>query len=349
MDKLFSLGRLGVGAGVTTGFTDTSAVLDVNGQIRIRGLGPFLPATGKMLTAVDGTGLAQWVSHTPLTNTLSPGFGINATALTATPRVVAIDPDQVQKRVTPLVGCPLFQGMSKVDIDGLPSCFPLVITLTTASPTSGLAMGGIGPLVLAVQTGSGLQVSGSNQVVVRPPTTDSGLATGSGLTLSGGALKFDNLNCGPVGIGSNTGEYWQYNTSTGWGCGTLRSSAPPGESIMYIKTWGGAPMACPGASSAYGAWTDLGYTQENATTDSTPLTNYIRYCYRNSVASSDRLCQVMYLKQRSMVSGVPTNPPACPASGSGWVPLTASANYDTQEYAGDSTSFNNVRTCYRCI
>ena len=58
----FTNGRVGIGT------TNPSQVLDVNGQVRIRNGGPD---TGKVLTALDATGIASWQ---PADSALPPGM-----------------------------------------------------------------------------------------------------------------------------------------------------------------------------------------------------------------------------------------------------------------------------------
>ncbi len=340
--QVVAIDKIGVGAGVLGTIDDTVAVLDVNGQVKITPVVP-LGAGNYVLAASDSTGLASWVLPSSLigTNGLTVGYGIDEAQFALSSRTVAIEPTETQRRIND--SCPPNTAMFGINEDGSTTtpvqyCRPFVTNVTTPAG-SGIAGGSVGPVSLNLQAGGGLSKVG-NQIRVSFTAAYSGLST-----TTNNPLKFDNYQCGPFGTGSNQGEYWQYSSSTSrWECGRLYGATPPGESIMQIRGIS-TPPVCPTSLATYGAWTDLGPgpVQEYAIPGST-ATHYVRTCYRNSVAGNDRLCQVIYLKQRS--DAAPTNPPACSTltPTNTWVSAGA-----TQEYAGDSTHFNNVNTCYRCF
>ncbi len=72
-----------VGIGPDVSGIDPSTNLDVNGQIRVRGVASALPTPGKVLTAVDSTGLATWqtpdISTNPTATPIPPSVETGVT------------------------------------------------------------------------------------------------------------------------------------------------------------------------------------------------------------------------------------------------------------------------------
>ncbi|MBI2100759.1 MAG: hypothetical protein HYT47_01965 [Candidatus Vogelbacteria bacterium] len=110
-------------------------MLDVDGQIRIRGGGP---ATGLVLTS-DADGLAQWAAPptggiTSLSqDTTNPGIILNPNPVTGI-GTVGVDSSYIQRRVT--TTCPAGQEMYSISSTGAASCRAGTIKLTAGSGLS---------------------------------------------------------------------------------------------------------------------------------------------------------------------------------------------------------------------
>ncbi len=354
--NLFAIGRLGVGAGVTTGFTDTSAVLDVNGQIRIRGTGSFPPGVNKILTAVNNTGLSQWQDPPVGITQLDEGLGIDLADYSGlggainwgvisitSDGVIAINPAITQKRISG--DCGVNRAIRRVDIDGLltgaANCNSVVTTIQ-ANSASGLTLSagaGVstnaesGPITLNVNAGPGIIINSSNQVTMNVLAT-----AGDGLQISGSpaTVKFET-NCA-------NGQTWKYDTSSSpalWVCSSLppAPNTQPGGSVMYLKTKpAGTLAACPsvaGCSSGTG-WCEalygVGVSPNQYTSDeavSSSAYNKVRVCYRTDVS-----CQVINISSKN------SPPPGCPA---GWTSAQIS-----NEHSPGGLSTNYTNTCYIC-
>ena len=295
-----------------------TSTLDVDGQVRIRGplTGPNAPANAKVLAAVDGTGLAHWISDSFPIDQISSGFGISTTSWAG--GIVAIDTNIIQ-RTLPNTACDFKSGVYSIDQNSLTiNCRPFVTSITLASSPNGLTLGGIdGARSLSVNlTGGGLATDASNNITV----TDTG-SGGTGLKFDGTNLRFDNYNC------NGTALYWQSTGPGTWTC-MSRPAEPPGGSILFLASPSSSPtlpLACPTSPDV---WIDLGIHVE-ASGGVTP--NNVRKCYH-----STKSCQVLYIKHNT----VPV--PSCP---SGWV-ATPGTGSQYNEYVNGLNHFS--RACTLC-
>jgi hypothetical protein len=320
------------------------AILDIDGQIRIRGGNP---GQDKLL-AVDASaatnGLATWSDA--LFNQvywLEAGFGIvpdpsfappGGTPGTYVKEKVAVATTTIQSRITG--SCPSTNSaISAVAQDGTVSCRSLVSGVTTANGGLTVTGGGVGPINLSINAGAGLDTT-SGPLQVKP------LAIGSGLVISNNYLKFATTTPAIDTACSGNNVYWKYNTSSGkWDCSASLGSRKPGESIMYLKRMGGyTPDACPSG------WTNfpigiLGYYTEQV---GGGYHNYVRICKRTVPAD---ICQTMYLTNSSGPIGCSAvsipNPPACPTA-NGW----SEANINSVYTPNAGNYCNKVRVCSKC-
>lgn len=340
---------------------DTTALLDVDGQVRIRGpVGAFAPAEGKVLTAVDTTGLARWVPAPDGIAQLDEGFGIdlsdysgpdgimgtaddgqqnsNVTSISST-GVVAIDPSETQRKINDTCLGP-DQAIKKINnliipngtVD--PSCQSFVTTVE-AGTNSGLTLmiGGAtstvptsGPVTLKINPGPGITINGSNQLSLN---VNSG--TGDGLQISSGQVKFESCA---------SGQTWKYNTFTSsWECANFPSIA--GDSVMYLKVrddlaGNPPPPSCPAFPNP--GWSPVPGISPLAYTSNENVGggrfNRVRACYIVSQS-----CRVMAIRS-STSAGLPT----CASFG---IPAWSTAA-TTEEYAPGGVAINYVRTCYIC-
>ena len=323
--KILAINKLGVGSIFTNpNQLDATAVLDVNGLIRLRSGCPLgINCTNKILISSNADGLATWAD--PLSVILLfgleagfgivPGAGSPGMAMDADSKVHVATTTQIQARITGVCGND--SAITTVKQDGAVDCLPLVSSLTdTPVGGSGLSISNTaGAVTLSVNTaGGGLAASG-NLLKVNPP------AAGSGLLLSGGSLKFDTTNC------SGANVYWKYVTGTGWTC----SASPTGGTIMYLSSLG-TPPNCPTSPSP--DWVELGVSKEYVTAFG--YSTNTRICRWNR---NNPVCRVMYLTQVT-----PTTPPACPSD---WT----SHRVETVVAPGSPQTilyYNQVRTCYKC-
>lgn len=338
VDPLYVDGKMGIGPdfGEGTEQIDSTALLDVDGQIRIRGMSqvPVGFDPGSVLESVDDSGFAKWVT-TPAVfdkDSLQAGYGINLiwNEETKSYTVSTID-SLVQKRVIDSCGDPT--ALTKINELGaiVPAtdCRSFVTTINTQ--TGGIIGTGQGPNVPVINVGSltncgnncsGLMISGNKLKVNQP-------VSGSGLLLSGNYLGFNTSAC------SGTNAYWKYSTTLGWICSTPYPSAatPAGEGVMYLRArkWTSDTLpACPSGSG----WTAISPDGTEAA-GTAGIVNDVRTCYNSS-----NLCQVFELK-----APTPSSAPSCPSSASGWSQIS------TKEYIYSTltTSYNNVNVCYRCV
>ena len=351
-NRLFVDGKVGIGPsfGSPTNLPiDSTALLDVDGQIRIRG-GNFGSGGigGKVLTAVDDTGLARWLSVTGGLTHLDEGFGIDladysgpggtynqaVTTITSSGEI-AIKPSETQRKINDTCvatnqAIKTINGFITANGTVDPQCQTFVNTIQ-ANGSSGLTLtsGGVpstnptdGAVSLAVNVGPGLTLNGSNQIAL-----NINAAAGDGLRLDGSnRIAFENCTAG------QNGYTWKYDSATQtWSCATFppAPSSQPGGSVIYLRTVSGStPVSCPGAP-----WSEaprggaLTYTSEEAVTAA--LYNKVRVCYNTTTS-----CQVIYLKSRTSPA------PSCPA---GWTTVQSST-----EYAPGGTVTNYANTCYLC-
>ncbi|MFH1170816.1 MAG: hypothetical protein V1704_04630 [Candidatus Vogelbacteria bacterium] len=340
---------------VIIGFTtsDPRAILDINGQVRIRG-DCFTAGgcSGKVLMAsTTDNGLAVWGNLSSISNdlqNLNPDYftphplGIILTdtdsptgaicGVTTTHCRIDVATTTIQTKITGT--CPSSSAISEVKQDGTVSCQPLVSSISTSETVagdSGLSGGGDGPITLSINPGAGLEVSGNNFQVKTPPV-------GSGLVISNNYLQFATTTPALNTACSGSNVYWKYNASNGkWDCGAPQGVS--GASIMYLKSNSSTPT-CPTG------WTSLGATTEYVSS----LQNYGIICKRS--VDTDR-CQVMYLTNTAVPPSVPPlisctpgnyNPPACPGD---WFDATVAPSI-VYASGGSSMYCNKVRTCYKC-
>ena len=197
-------GKLGIGPGAVISF-DPFAVLDVDGQIRIRGGGA---AANRVLTS-DANGLASWgVAPAAGINALYEGNGIDLTPNTIIPTsgTIAINDAYTQRRVGPT--CAAGQEIYSISQTGVASCRPATISLTagtglTATPVNPITNAGtisINPLVTQ-QRVSGTCAVGAIATISQTGTvtcqsSNINLTPGTGITLTPNPIT----NTGTVAI-----------------------------------------------------------------------------------------------------------------------------------------------------
>src|SRR3989344_7362857 len=126
--NLFVDGQVGLGEGFTNGSLtlDSTARLDIDGQIRIRGGWVGAAAAGKVLTT-NADGLASWGDPPgPGITSLTPGTGITiyqppgtpVNPLTGGSGQIAVNTGVIQKRVTGTCST----GIISINSDGIPAC-----------------------------------------------------------------------------------------------------------------------------------------------------------------------------------------------------------------------------------
>ncbi len=355
-NRLYVDGKVGIGPAATTSI-DATALLDVDGQIRVRGpLTPpeYAPAAGRVLTSIDTSGLARWQANASGIISITESTTTDAivdpvpSGLTLTPDpitnngTIAINENETQRRVAP--GCPLLGAMTGIAPSGVPTCNNYVMSVEApdGSPPGSSSVSGLwgapdprsGAVTLGVNVGTapdntGLRIDPDNKVKINVNTA---LGDGDGLTVDAttNTLRFEP--CAP-------GETWKYVGSS-WTCDSFppvppAPSSQPGESIMYLRarSTGGStnPLPCPPGWSEVTnpslSWTsneNVGGANFNRT----------RVCYR-----SDLSCQTLYLRSTSASSPAPAS---CPAV-TGMVNLGVS-----EELAPGGATINYTRTCYVC-
>lgn len=263
--RLFVDDKVGIGLPLVLGFPSSpTADLDVNGQIRIRGGCPVGGcASGQVLKAVDGSGLAHWEANVVGISSLKEGFGIdlgtsatdyNVSEITDSGFIriadgtlaldktnkngVAPNPGaEVQDRVTGECTSSTYYpygAISAIGNTGQVSCRSFVTTVA-AGPTSGLilTLDGVptqnpvsGPVSLAVNVGVTADNSGlliSGNNIVKMNVAT--LTTGDGLTIDTASNRVQFESCG-------NNETWRYNTALSkWECYALPTApaTPPGN------------------------------------------------------------------------------------------------------------------------
>jgi hypothetical protein len=331
------------------------AILDIDGQIRIRGGNPGL---NKFLKS-DDSGLASWAPLNPAMAKLTEGFGIDLgdytgpldangdptltfepTEITTTGKISVwtglgniptnrddVDPniEAIQRRITGTAS-PI-QAITAVTTSGA-ATFSNFVTTAQAGSGSGLTL---------TNTTSGLTTTSATSGPISL-AVNVGPATGntSGLSTTTGNIVKLNVDTAGTGDGlridatDNTvkfetctdGYTWKY-VSGAWTCSAFPTSSisMPGESVMYLRVK--SPTTAPSCPSG---WSGITSVESAGATN----TNNVQVCYR-----SDKGCQVIYLR------AYPSSPVSCPAS---WTPEAASSS----EWAPGGSSTNNVRTCYIC-
>ncbi len=349
--KILAVNKLGVGFQATPAL-DPTALLDVNGQIRIRGpsTGPYAPGVGKVLTAYDAgtetnTGLARWETPVAGVSEIREGYGIDIGKYDPTPpgtvdytvtssagvTYIKINSGETQQRISSSCASP--KAMTAVAQNGVPTCQSFVTT-ARANLSSGLTLtdeSGVvttnavsGPIALAVNAGPGLAIN-NNQLALNVIET-AGAGDGLRIDTTDNTVKFETCA---------NDQTWKYNAATAkWECASLPPAnyIVPGDSLMYLRvkdTANVAPPSCPtnwieappNTSSPYGNYTgneNVGGGRYNRT----------RACFR-----SDRPCQTIYFRSSAI-------PSSCPG---GW----SQAAY-VFEWAPGGVYSNSVRTCYIC-
>lgn len=356
--KMVINGPLGIGANFCVGGEppgciefDGQAVLDIAGQLRIRG---GTPGPGKVLIAaspdgINADGTVAW-GDPPFTgiSQLAAGPGITfsqfatgnppGTKVTTLPNTgnpnghISIFNGEVQRRIaedcitTP--GGNNYSGLIEIRSDGTIVCRNFIIDVNAGSGLDGLVTNGVA--TLNVDVGDGLIVDGSSKLTINVGATGDGLAAGpTGLTFE---------SC----TGSNKTWKW-VDATTKWTCADFpgasgSATALPGESVMYLKRKNsglgfGDPAACPDTN-----WSASALYNENVGHASN--FNRVRACYRADVS-----CQSFRLTATS--TGTLGN---CP--GSSWATttgaLTCGSGPCSREFAPGGTLDHYVRTCYLC-
>ena len=355
--KILAINKLGVGF-TDANQLDATAVLDVNGPIRLRSGCASGDCTNKVLTSFNPDGLASWQIPTAGLVRLAEGFGVdfcdyghpitpgtNCSRSEITEEgVIAVAagqlgtalPATIQQRLTSDCLLPSGRAMTKIDSSGNPTCSSFVttvqapansgLTLLSGLPLAAATTAVSGAITLKIYTGApsdntGLKINASNQVALNVNET---AGAGDGLTVSGGLVKFESCAAN---------QTWKYD-GTKWGCADFVFAQPLGESVMYLRSpSSGTPPSCPALPSP--GWTQvtssLAWTGNESVGHAT-VYNKMRACYRN-----DKACQVIYFRSTSATSPAPAN---CPGS---W---TQAAN--SSEYAPGGAYTNYVRTCYLC-
>ncbi len=341
--KILAVNKLGVGF-TKSNDLDSTALLDVAGQIRIRGGNPG-PGKVLMVDALASiNGLARWSEWPSLVSTLEEDFGIKIYSSPTAKIVATASTTVVQNRITgDCNASPARKAIKVVNQDGTVGCLDLVSSINdNSSSIGGLNISNLnGSLTLALNPSptGGLVLSGSPaKLTVKPPVA------GSGLILMNNYLQFATTT-NLVTPCSGTNVYLKYNTATGWNCNDPNPPQPPGDSVAYFKAISGVsyPISCPDASTPGGAWAEVGsVTTENATP--TGGRQYVRTCiHLVNPSLFGKVCRVLYLKDA-------INFPLCPTQGldppnsTGWSSLGLYT-----EYGGDDSSRNNVNVCMECF
>ena len=301
---------------------DPLSVLDITGQIRIRGNAGDPPINdGDVLTS-DANGRASWAP--PSVNTsynINNGFGI--APITPITPIIEINPAETQRRI--LGTCADPQAVQSVEEDGtVVNCRSFVTSVATTSMSAiDLTHDSVtGQVTLdRIRVGGGglyyqpfLQVRGRTVFWINY----------SGLAIENNSLKLRNTCPDKYYWFSLGGGYW--DCAAGPDPSSIPTS-PPGSGVMYLKAKVGfTPAVCPAG------WTDLGTHQEAAGSTS----NVVRTCVK-----SDQSCQVTYFKSAT------SPPPGCGSSAGGSPPPgTLQAATWAETYVDGVTHF--VRACYLC-
>ncbi len=359
--RLFVDGKIGIGPGFATADPpkiDTTALLDVDGQIRVRGgnEGPGI-ITSKVLTATTTGGLAVWRTPPTGVTQLNRGLGItfNPDPMTQTNTItsgtggfITAYLPETQRRIDS--GCGPNQGVKSISAGTVSQLATSICTAfvtrvtgsggaTTTGPGSGTG-GGTVNVAVNLATNSGLKVNASNQLLLD-------VSPIGGLGLSGNQLTL-RTDCG-----TNPFLTWN-NGASRWDCmaNPTPPSSPPGGSVMYIRGYGwgfnysvSEPLSCPvsGDGGSVTSWieaprgTGLNYTSEEDVGGTVTQVNKVRICYK-----LDQTCQIFYSTSKDLIAN--GNPPNCPTGFYDAIKNPGGAKY----YAPGGLRTEYQRVCFKC-